>query len=90
LGNSTEETEFTVTSTFPDAAFVTLTSNDVDKVSSFKIVYRVKPKITVEKIEKIERIEKIDKTERIERNEKAKKMWIERIEKIGKIEKTGN
>jgi len=43
--------EFTENSTFPNALFITLASNDPDVISSFKIVYRVRPKLILEKIE---------------------------------------
>jgi len=43
--------EFTENSTFPNALFITLASNDAVKMSSFKIVYRVKPKLILETIQ---------------------------------------
>ena len=46
------KSQFTENATFPDALFVTLQSNNPTKLSSFKIVYRVKPKLNLEGIER--------------------------------------
>ena len=45
------QTEFTENSTFPDALFITLAASSAKKMSSFKIIYRVKPKLILEAIE---------------------------------------
>ena len=45
------KTEFSDNSTFPDALFITLASDSTTKMSSFKIIYRVKPKLILEDIE---------------------------------------
>ena len=43
--------EFTLNSTFPVTLFVTLASDSPDENSSFKIVYRVRPKLILEEID---------------------------------------